>query len=143
MAAGGLADHGRDVGLIGADHLDRAGGVAAVGLRCALDREHPGAGHGGELDRGLADLAVAAEHQHHVAGLDAAGVLEPGPGGDERHADGTRLEQADRGRLLAQMPAGTTSHSAWVPSRRMPSSPPEPQTSLPTSSAGPSTTVPA
>ena len=48
-------------------------------------------------------LPLPPKHQDHVAFLDAAGILQPGPGGDERHADGTRLEQADRGRLLAQM----------------------------------------
>ena len=68
VAAGALAHVGGDVGGRGVDHLDRAARMPDVGLRRALHAEHLGARHGRELDRGLADLAVGAEHEDDVAG---------------------------------------------------------------------------
>ncbi len=74
-----------------------------MGLGRALDAEHPGARHGRELDRGLADLAVGAEHEDDVARLHAAGLAQALVGGDEGHAHGTRLAQRDRRRLHPHM----------------------------------------
>ena len=73
--------------------------MAAIGLGGALDGEHARAQRGGDLDRCLADLAIAAADQHGAARARHAGTAQPLVGGDEGHADGAGLQQRERRRL--------------------------------------------
>lgn len=101
MAAGFVAHHLGNGFPAGIDHAHRATGVATVRLRLAFHREHPCAKRGGNLDRGLANLAIAAGDQHHVARLGHAGAAQSFISRNERHAHGTGFDQRDGVRLGA------------------------------------------
>jgi hypothetical protein len=51
----------------------------------------------------LADLAVRAEHQHHVAAAHGSSLTQPLIGGDEGHAHPAGFGESDAGGLLRQV----------------------------------------
>ena len=110
VPAGRLPHPLGDVAIRGPEHRHLPGRVAAVSAGPALDAEDPRAGGGGDLGRGLTDLAVPAEHEDDVRPLDGARLAKTDIGGDERHPDGAGLRQADGRRLLPQ--AGRRDHEA-------------------------------
>ena len=71
--------------------------MAGIGLVVAHDADHAGAAPGGDLCRGLADLAVDAEDQHGFPGAGQAGAVQSLPGGDEGHADAGGILGIDSG----------------------------------------------
>ena len=143
LAAGQFANACRDIGGGSVDHLDRRIGVTFIGLAPADDADDAGAVPARDLRHRPTDLAVDAQDQHGVVRLRNAGAAEAFHRGDEGPADaGGSFPRKILG-LFDQRLGLDIRCVAWVPSRRMPRSPDEPNTSRPTQSAGPSITTPA
>jgi hypothetical protein len=67
------------------------------------DAKDSGARGGGELDRGLADFAICAKDQHHVALTHGPGFAQTLIGRDEGYTDRARFGEADGGGLFQQV----------------------------------------
>jgi hypothetical protein len=100
-SVGQLAHPLGDVGARGVDDIDRAAGMARIGLVAAHRPDDPRAQHGRDLGGRLPDLAVDAQDQHCLAACRHAGPQETLPGGDEGHADRAGLHHGQPRRLGA------------------------------------------
>ena len=99
--AGGVHDRVEDV-LGGVVDRDLGAEVAAELrlVRSAGDREHPGAGRDGELDRRRTDRAGAAAHDHGLAGLERGAFVQGEVADVEGQRERRRLGVVELGRCL-------------------------------------------